>query len=128
MMALFSQVNMFLLMMLLFPRSDCCKGKGTGTTSTTLPPTISDPGEMIIVQHHSLLLTSLFQPCSSLEAGIMHCGQQKFIIQTETLPVSFLTFLTTALTTPRMAHWCVAAGLQTDPAGDGMQTRGPGTW
>ena len=59
---------------------------------------------------------------------MVHCSQQRFIILINTLPVSSLTSLTTAITTPRMAHFSVAAGLHADPAGDGMLTRGPGTW
>ena len=128
MMPLLNQVKIFPLMMLFFPRSDCCKGKGTGTTSTGMyHPGISDPGEMEIVQHHSLLWTLTFQPCSSLEVRV-HISQQRFIILTETLPVSSLISLTATLNTPRMALWCVEAAGHADPAGDGMLTRGPGTW
>ena len=56
----------------------------------------------------------------------MHFIQRRFIILTETLPVSSLTFLTGAWSIHRMGHCCVEAGRDLDPAGDG--TRGPGTW
>ena len=90
-------------------------------------PGISDPGEMLIIQHHFPLLTSLFQLCSSLEAWVQ-VSQRRFIILAETLPVSSLISLTAALPTPRMGHWYVAEGIHPDPAGDGMLTQGPGTW
>ena len=58
---------------------------------------------------------------------IVHCSQQRFIILINTLPVSSLTSLTTAITTPRMAHFSVAAGGLGDPVGSGTLKPGPGT-
>ena len=58
----------------------------------------------------------------------MQFTQRLFTTLTETLPVSSLTFLMSVMAIPRMDHCCVEAGIQRDPAGDGILTLGPGTW